>query len=201
MMMMMMLMTGAGKRSLPARSCRPALAFLSWRAKLLTSCLSPRVLFHKVACNSRYSKQDSVVQSPPPSVLVGCIRERGLFPLPCARRTGGCSRQFEAAPRLIHPAHHEAPLMFACASTRSLSLYDSAMLVIKPSTARHQVQTVDARLAAAAVSGQTAARHRRRSGPTTQVLRANTSNGPVTLSLLSELNQGANKDSRFASLI
>lgn len=36
--------------------------------------------FSQTACNTRFDRQDSVVQSPPPSAMVGCIRECGLFP-------------------------------------------------------------------------------------------------------------------------
>lgn len=91
---------------LPA--CLPALALIMARQASHLMFLSPRVLFHRVACNSTYSKQDPAVQSPPPSVC-GRLhpRARRLPPpplLPRARRPGGGGAvgyslcQFEAVP-------------------------------------------------------------------------------------------------------
>lgn len=115
MMMMAMIMTGPGRvkplsvsLSLPdpagLPACLPALALIMARQASHLMFLSPRVLFHRVACNSTYSKQDPAGQSPPPSVC-GRLhpRARRLPPLlPRARRPGGGGGyslcQFEAAP-------------------------------------------------------------------------------------------------------
>lgn len=200
-MVMVMVMTDPGESSLSLCQILPAGRPACSRSRhgapsFSPHVLSPRVLFQKVACNSRYSKQGSAAQSPPP-YLGDRLHPRAAASSPPSARTRYRDSlcQSKAAPNGPCPPQRN---LGVCVCQHALC----PSFMVEISTGYHQTQIVDASSSANCRLGPDDCTSSGTVRSDILVLRANISNDPVTLSLLlSELSHGANENSRFVSLI